>query len=149
VDDGQSAETPGPLVVSGRWLEHVNFRVLIPVEVAVPADEPGNRYSPAPRGRTIFSWDRKDGESLADYVRRLESMLNPGPDGRRVDIFDHQIKRALNDAKVHLGAGGAKDPPKAQVPEVDHLSAIKKACESLTPRERAELVRWLNSDAGE
>jgi hypothetical protein len=75
-------------------------------------------------------------------------LLTPGPDGHRVDIFDHQIKRALNDAKALLGTAGAKPASKGEAQTVDRLSVIKEACEALTSRERAELLRWLSDAAG-
>ncbi len=99
------------------------------------------------RGRTIFAWDRKDGESLPDYVRRLEGLLAPVADGSRVDIFDRQINRALSEAQALLSADGARDLAGDEARPPDRLAAVKKACESLTARERAELVRWLTGGA--
>jgi hypothetical protein len=95
---------------------------------------------------TIFSWDRRDGESLADYVRRLEAMLRPGLDEPRIDIFDSQIKQALNEAKALLTAHAGKDRSADEVRTSARLSAVKKACESLTAQERAELLRWLSEN---
>jgi hypothetical protein len=97
------------------------------------------------RGPAIFSWDRKDGESLSDYVRRLESMLLSGPSGVRVDIHDAQIKRALTEAKALLQSQATKEPPPHPGPALDHLSAAKRACASLTAEERAELILWLSA----
>ena len=103
-----------------------------------------------PKGEaTIFSWDRKDGESLADYVVRLEAMLIPGPDESRVDIFDRQINHALNEAKALLRADDKKALSRDEVRTSDRLSAVKLACQSLTNGERGELLRWLNEDMRE
>jgi hypothetical protein len=93
---------------------------------------------------TIFSWDRKDAESLADYVRRLQAMLSPVPDEQRVDIFDRQINQALNDAKALLRAYDGKDLSADEIRASERLSAVKMACQSLTAPERAELLRWLS-----
>jgi hypothetical protein len=70
-------------------------------------------------------------------------MLIPGPDESRVDIFDRQINHALNEAKALLRADDEKGLSGDEVRASDRLSAVKLACQSLTNRERAELLRWL------
>jgi hypothetical protein len=110
-----------------------------------PVEDPSGGVTPRSQGEaTIFSWDRKDGESLADYVVRLEAMLIPGPDESRVDIFDRQINHALNEAKALLRADDGKGLTGDEVGASDRLAAVKLACQSLTNRERAELLRWLS-----
>jgi hypothetical protein len=66
-----------------------------------------------------------------------------------VDIFDRQIYRALNEAKAQLTADRVNDLSGDGTLPADRLSAVKKACGSLTEQERAELVRWLTGAAGE
>jgi hypothetical protein len=76
-------------------------------------------------------------------------MLAPDPSGSGVDIFDHQINRALNQAKALQFAHGQDELAKNEAIRADRLDAVKKACNSLTAHERAELVRWLAGGASE
>jgi hypothetical protein len=71
-------------------------------------------------------------------------MLIPCPDEPRVDIFDRQINQALNEAKALRRAFDGKDLSAEEVRASERLSAVKKACQSLTAPERAELLRWLS-----
>jgi hypothetical protein len=77
----------------------------------------------------------------------LEGLLAPDANGSRVDIFDRQINRALSEAQAVLRVDGVRELPGDEALPSDRLSAVKKACDSLTPRERAELVRWLTGGA--
>jgi hypothetical protein len=76
-------------------------------------------------------------------------MLTPDPNGGRVDIFDRQIRHALDQAKALQSAGGLNETPKIEAIRADQLNAVKKACSSLNAQERAELARWLTGGASD
>ncbi len=45
------------------------------------------------------AWDRKDGEPLTDYIKRLEDFLNPNPPRTRMAAHDWVYRMRLRAAR--------------------------------------------------
>jgi hypothetical protein len=53
------------------------------------------------------AWDRRDGESLADYIKRLEDFIRPDPPRARIADHDWVYRMRLREAKAQLRADKA------------------------------------------